>query len=185
MNGLGHVLTKSAKLRLARKTKINALEAMHFSSQGICIFNKELSCSYSNKKACHLFQQSLGLQDTIQKVCCQLLTDSDGSSLFQYSGAIKHQHLTFHIRCFSYTDQTSRQYIAVIFENIAEPGETMSSFTEREKEVLELLRQGKKNKDIAKILVISDETVKTHIKHIFEKTHTNSRTELIAKLRDF
>lgn len=53
--------------------------------------------------------------------------------------------------------------------------------TRREKEIIELLALGKTNKEIAKILFISSETVKSHIKNLFIKTNTCSRTALIAK----
>ncbi len=58
---------------------------------------------------------------------------------------------------------------------------TNKAFTQREKEVIQLLALGKTNKEIAKLLFISSETVKSHIKNLFRKTNTCSRTALIAK----
>ena len=57
-------------------------------------------------------------------------------------------------------------------------------FTGREKEVLDLLQKGMKNKQIADKLFISDLTVATHIQNIFQKTNVNSRNELMSKLLD-
>lgn len=51
-----------------------------------------------------------------------------------------------------------------------------STLTEREKEILKHLAQGKSNKEIAKALFISDKTVKNHLRNIFEKLHINDRT---------
>jgi DNA-binding NarL/FixJ family response regulator len=50
----------------------------------------------------------------------------------------------------------------------------------REMEVLQLLSQGNTNKEIAKALWISEQTVKTHVAHIFDKLGTSDRTETVA-----
>lgn len=50
-----------------------------------------------------------------------------------------------------------------------------SELTPRERQVLELVEQGMKNKDIARILEIRPGTVKIHLKHIFEKTGVRGR----------
>jgi DNA-binding NarL/FixJ family response regulator len=49
--------------------------------------------------------------------------------------------------------------------------------TEREREVLELLRQGLPNKSIARRLRISEGTVKTHVTHILQRTGAADRTQ--------
>ena len=50
-----------------------------------------------------------------------------------------------------------------------------SELTAREQEVLELVEQGCKNKEIAQELGIRPGTVKIHLKHIFEKTGVRGR----------
>ncbi|MBV8844332.1 MAG: response regulator transcription factor [Bryobacterales bacterium] len=50
-----------------------------------------------------------------------------------------------------------------------------SELTTREQQVLELVEQGFKNKDIANELGIRPGTVKIHLKHIFEKTGIRGR----------
>ena len=50
-----------------------------------------------------------------------------------------------------------------------------SNLTPREQEVLDLVEQGMKNKDIAHQLGIRPGTVKIHLKHIFEKTGIHGR----------
>ncbi|KOR76347.1 protein kinase domain-containing protein [Paenibacillus solani] len=49
--------------------------------------------------------------------------------------------------------------------------------TRREKEVLQLVSQGLSNKEIAAALTISNETVKTHLKKIFEKLKVDKRVK--------
>jgi two-component system, NarL family, response regulator DegU len=51
----------------------------------------------------------------------------------------------------------------------------------REMEVLQLLSEGNTNKEIAKALWISEQTVKTHVAHIFDKLGTSDRTETVAQ----
>jgi len=55
-------------------------------------------------------------------------------------------------------------------------------FTETEKKVVELLMQGKSNKDIARALSIKVTTVEFHIGNIFTKLDVHSRTEAMAQL---
>lgn len=52
--------------------------------------------------------------------------------------------------------------------------------TEREIEVLREVAGGNRNRDIAKRLFISEETVKVHVKHIMEKLGASDRTQAVA-----
>ena len=53
------------------------------------------------------------------------------------------------------------------------------TLTPREIEVLKLVSQGKRNKEIAALLGISEETVPVHLKHVFAKLKVNERTAAI------
>ena len=58
--------------------------------------------------------------------------------------------------------------------------ENLNPFTElseREFEVLRLIAGGKKNAEIAQILVISEKTVKNHVSNILSKLHLADRTQ--------
>ena len=55
--------------------------------------------------------------------------------------------------------------------------------TERELEVLRLVAEGESNQDIARTLVVSLATVKTHINHIFGKLDAESRVQVVARAR--
>jgi DNA-binding NarL/FixJ family response regulator len=52
--------------------------------------------------------------------------------------------------------------------------------TAREIEVLRKVAGGNRNRDIAELLFISEETVKVHIKHIMDKLRAKDRTEAVA-----
>jgi DNA-binding NarL/FixJ family response regulator len=56
--------------------------------------------------------------------------------------------------------------------------------SKRETEILQLLSKGMANKEIADQLVLSVETVRVHLKRIYDKLHVHSRTEAAMKYRD-
>jgi RNA polymerase sigma factor (sigma-70 family) len=58
----------------------------------------------------------------------------------------------------------------------------LSALTDREREVLVLLAQGLTNKEIAEKLVITTNTVKRHLKAIFEKLNVHTRSAATAKV---
>lgn len=59
-----------------------------------------------------------------------------------------------------------------------------AQLTKRETEILDLLAQGLANKEIADRLTLSTETVRVHLKRIYDKLHVRSRTEAAIKYRD-
>lgn len=54
----------------------------------------------------------------------------------------------------------------------------VSTLSTREREVYDLLCEGLPNREIAKRLFISNETVKVHVRHVFDKVGIRSRTAL-------
>ncbi|MEJ7682998.1 MAG: response regulator [Segetibacter sp.] len=56
------------------------------------------------------------------------------------------------------------------------------NLTNRETEIVKLMIEGTKYKQIAKTLFISDRTVTTHIQNIFEKIGVSNKVEMINKL---
>lgn len=67
------------------------------------------------------------------------------------------------------------------FVRQAQPGpeeaKARAKLTSREKEVLSLLGQGTRNKEIANQLGISENTVKNHLRNIMEKLHLENRVQ--------
>lgn len=57
----------------------------------------------------------------------------------------------------------------------------LSVLSNREKEILEHLAKGLLYKEIAAQLFISQETVRKHVYHIYEKLHVNNRVEAINR----
>ncbi len=59
-----------------------------------------------------------------------------------------------------------------------------SPLTKKEFEILLDLRNGKTNKQMAETNFISINTIKTHIKNIYEKLEVHTRSQAVAKLRE-
>ncbi|HJD48986.1 MAG TPA: response regulator transcription factor, partial [Candidatus Corynebacterium intestinavium] len=57
------------------------------------------------------------------------------------------------------------------------------ALTPRELEVLALVGEGKSNRDIARQLVLTEATVKSHLSHVFRKLGANNRTSAVAVAR--
>ncbi len=58
----------------------------------------------------------------------------------------------------------------------------MNLLSEREREVLEQLAKGYRYKEIADGLNLSIDTVRTHIRNLYQKLHVSSRTDALNKL---
>jgi LuxR family maltose regulon positive regulatory protein len=54
----------------------------------------------------------------------------------------------------------------------------------REREVLEELAHGRSNKEIARLLDMTEHTVKFHLKNVFAKLDVARRTQAVARARE-
>ncbi|ATG50541.1 DNA-binding response regulator [Brachybacterium vulturis] len=59
-----------------------------------------------------------------------------------------------------------------------------SALSPRETEILDALATGATNREVAKLMFISESTVKTHLVHIYDKLGVDSRTAAIREARD-
>lgn len=70
-----------------------------------------------------------------------------------------------------------------LFDLIDTSADILSSLTYKEKEVARMVANGMKNKEIAKTLSVSEETVKSHMKKIFKKLEIDRRSKLLELLQ--
>jgi DNA-binding NarL/FixJ family response regulator len=64
-----------------------------------------------------------------------------------------------------------------------QPAPAQEGLTQREKEMLELIAEGLSVKEISERTSVSSSTVRTHIRHIYEKLQVRSRVEAVNKMR--
>jgi DNA-binding NarL/FixJ family response regulator len=82
------------------------------------------------------------------------------------------------------SSQIARKVVAAFQKQTTTPGTNesdLASLSNREKEILELLSRGLMYKEIAAALFISQETVRKHVYHVYEKLHVSNRVEAVNK----
>jgi DNA-binding NarL/FixJ family response regulator len=77
------------------------------------------------------------------------------------------------------TSEIARKVVASFREPTPNP--ELACLQRREEEILELLSKGFLVKEIAESLHLSVNTIKTHLRRIYEKLHVRSRTEAVVK----
>lgn len=78
------------------------------------------------------------------------------------------------------TPMVARQVMAFLKPEAARPG-SPSVLTAREKEILFLITQGMTNEIMADKLFISVQTVRNHIKNIYDKLQVHTRAQVVVK----
>jgi DNA-binding NarL/FixJ family response regulator len=83
----------------------------------------------------------------------------------------------------------NREILASVFEEFSKhvrksnyKSDLLNALTEREREIVKSIAEGKSNKAIAENLFISESTVKNHLYNIYRKIGVNSRAEVISLL---
>jgi len=82
------------------------------------------------------------------------------------------------------SSQIARKVVAAFQKHPTAPGTVendLATLSNREKEILELLSRGLMYKEIAAVLFISQETVRKHVYHVYEKLHVSNRVEAVNK----
>lgn len=62
--------------------------------------------------------------------------------------------------------------------------EFVANLSDRQRQVLTYLVQGLSNRDIAELMYVSENTVKYHVKNIYDELGVKNRKELLTRLRD-
>ena len=68
------------------------------------------------------------------------------------------------------------------FQSDKKTAESVNELSSREKEIIHCLERGMMYKEIAEKLFISPQTVRTHIRNIYEKLQVNSKVEALNKI---
>jgi DNA-binding NarL/FixJ family response regulator len=120
------------------------------------------------------FEQSDLIFNSIRAGACGYLLKSATSS--ELIDAIKQ----IHAGGAPMSMQIARKVVAH-FREIPKPSSDVERLSPREQELLELLANGCYYKEIADRLGISMNTVRTHLQHVYEKLHVQTRTQAVLK----
>ena len=80
------------------------------------------------------------------------------------------------------TPSIARKVLESFSTKTSEEEDIFGLLSEREKEVLNRIVDGNSYKMIADLLYISIDTVRSHIKNIYDKLHVNSKSQAVAKV---
>ena len=79
------------------------------------------------------------------------------------------------------TGEIARMLVEAFQKKTGNPATRDEELTQREDEILIFLAEGLSNKEIADKVKISYDTVRAHLRHIYEKLHVRGRTEAVRK----
>jgi DNA-binding NarL/FixJ family response regulator len=65
-------------------------------------------------------------------------------------------------------------------KNVSTGGGMVESLSKKETQIIELVAEGYKNKEIAAMLFLSEQTIKSHLGRIFKKIHVTNRSQLVS-----
>lgn len=99
-----------------------------------------------------------------------VLKNGSGEELLLALEGLRQHHLHFTPRV---TEIILHGYLSI------SPGKAVSPLTPREREIVQLIAEGKSNKDVAAMLCISVKTVETHRARINEKLDVHSPSDLV------
>jgi DNA-binding NarL/FixJ family response regulator len=80
------------------------------------------------------------------------------------------------------TGFVARRVLELFAKHVPQTVANDYKLSDREKEILQLLAQGKSYKQIAGVLDLAFETIRSHMKRIYTKLHVNSNTEAVLKV---
>ncbi len=101
-------------------------------------------------------------------------------SIEEVAGAIRSVHAGQSLISPSMAGKLLTEFAAMARKDEEKQQMPAPRLTDREMEVLTLVAQGLNNRDIAKELFISENTVKNHVRNILEKLHLHSRMEAVV-----
>ncbi len=101
-------------------------------------------------------------------------------SIEEVANAVRAVHLGQSLISPSMASKLLSEFQTMVQKDTDRPGAPTPRQTPRELEVLKLVATGSNNRDIAKDLFISENTVKNHVRNILEKLHLHSRMEAVV-----
>jgi DNA-binding CsgD family transcriptional regulator len=169
-------------------------KAIELPHQGIILFDNGYNIYHENTCAAELSEQIQNMVGASRKTrmiksipefalesCAQ-----NGSNNFDFGNysfhlvphLIKNEYGTVHNIYSLYI--TQKPINLLLAHSHSNP--TMTTLTQRERDIVRMIKKGYTNKQISSDMYISPYTVKTHLQNIYKKMYVNNRTALIDKI---
>lgn len=159
----------------------------------LCDFNKLDSDFWNDYEAHAGSYKYLGILNTPSDDCAYELLQHGAHGVFYPEDSI--EIITKGVRCILNSELwykrniLSRMITTQLASQVVSQRHNIydlnNQFSKREIEVLKHMARGSKNRDIAKMLYISEHTIKSHVKHIFRKLDMQSRIDVMDWARDY
>ncbi len=158
---------------------------------GIMILGMDGMLMYVNEEALEIIPEPDKIPEDIKNLCDSIKCNIENP-------ADKHKYISIHnylgkpfsIRAFPIGkdhESSKPTHIMILIERITKKREIdiqkvkdKFKLTKRETEIVRLIADGHNNKEISDMLLVSEYTVKDHIKNILRKMNAKSRNEIIA-----
>jgi len=154
-------------------------------NMGMCAFDSDLTIISANVaglemlKAITIFGSSVLYH--IKELCIDI-SDKKSKKPGNLSEIIKTKNSDIKLDIFTYPTRIGDHICHIAILQYTSESQILSDyrfkFTKREADIIDGLIQGKNNAQLASGLSLSENTIKTHIKSIYNKTGANNRTEL-------
>ncbi len=174
---------------------------------GILLLSPALQLMHMNRRALELSGKIMRAQNgkvatgvlptAVTELCAEVITafqvrtDAKDWEQVQIKRLVSTPNPPVLLRAFGFPDRGGAQWarILILMEELAHrkersPEKAWERFhlTAREHGVVRFLTKGHTNKEIGNALMITEHTVKEHIKHIMEKTRSTTRTGILARI---
>jgi len=178
-----HISTIFSNIHTISAIKLTETSNITGSKKGICIIDSSMAIESGNVTGIEMLKSTTVFGSSIlyhvKELCKETLADRKDSC----TAILKTQYGNLQIDIIARENSLLRKKIEfiVMMELLGEEqiaADYKFKFSSREAEIIDEIIQGKNNQQIAKTLNLSENTIKTHIKHIFKKTGVGNRTEL-------
>jgi DNA-binding NarL/FixJ family response regulator len=121
-------------------------------------------------------REAIELLPELSAIVLSMRSDSDVVDAAIDAGAFAHVAKTSHPDALA---ETIGDALAISSDDAmpSEATERQSRLTRRELEILQLLAQGHSNQQLAKLLWVTEQTIKFHLSNIYRKLNVSNRTE--------
>ncbi|MCL2146503.1 MAG: helix-turn-helix transcriptional regulator [Synergistaceae bacterium] len=139
-----------------------------------------LSYNQQAENICSQLRYHASVKDFVKSISNEFLLIGGNQKLF-----ISPENEKFTLELICYPRQNKPIYMLILSPDKSEILShlaNLETLTRKEKKVVQLMSRGMTNKEIAETLIVSENTVKVHLKNIYTKMGVNNRTSLVAKM---